>query len=59
MLLSQLPRGVALWSVGHTSYLVEHELSDEEKALADTDGAMRTNPRQLVGIPTENEGTEG
>ena len=41
MLLSQLPRGVALWRVGQTSYLVEHELSDEEKALADTDGAMR------------------
>ena len=41
MLLCQLPRGVALWRVGQTSYLVEHELSPEEKALADTDGAMR------------------
>ena len=41
LLLSQLPRGVALWRVGQTSYLVEHDLSDEEKALADTDGAMR------------------
>lgn len=41
MLLSQLPRGVALWRVGQTSYLVEHDLSEEERALADTDGAMR------------------
>jgi hypothetical protein len=41
MLLSQLPRGVALWRVGQASYLVEHDLSDEEKALADTDRAMR------------------
>jgi hypothetical protein len=44
MLLSQLPRGVALWRVGQTSYLVEHDLSDEEKALADTDTAMRAGP---------------
>ena len=41
MLLSQLPRGVALWRVGQASYLVEHDLSDEEMALADTDGAIR------------------
>ncbi len=41
MLLSRLPRGVALWRVGQASYLVEHDLSDEEMALADTDGAMR------------------
>jgi hypothetical protein len=41
MILAQLPRGVALWRVGQTSYLVEHDLSEEERALADTDGAMR------------------
>jgi hypothetical protein len=41
LLLSQLPRGMALWRVGQTSYLVEHDLSDEEQAMADTDGAMR------------------
>ena len=41
LVLGQLPRGVALWKVGQRSYLVEHQLSDEERALADTDGAMR------------------
>jgi len=41
VLLGQLPRGVALWRVGQTSYVVRHHLSEEEKALADTDGAMR------------------
>jgi hypothetical protein len=51
MLLSQLPRGVALWRVGQTSYLVEHDLSDEEKALADTDTAMRAEPRQPGATP--------
>jgi hypothetical protein len=40
-LLPQLPRGVALWRVGQSAYLVEHELSPEERALADTDAAMR------------------
>jgi len=40
-LVCQLPRGVALWRVGQTSFLVEHELCPEELALADTDGAMR------------------
>jgi hypothetical protein len=41
MILAQLPRGVALWRVGRTSYLVEHDLSAEEMALVDTDSAMR------------------
>jgi hypothetical protein len=59
MIVGQLPRGVALWRVGQTSYLVEHDLSDEEKALADTDSAMRANPRQFGGIPTDLPGTEG
>jgi type IV secretory pathway VirB4 component len=40
-LLSQLPRGVALWRVGQSSFLVEHQLGQEELALADTDAAMR------------------
>ena len=40
-LLSQLPRGVALWRVGQSSFLVEHQLGEEELALADTDAAMR------------------
>jgi hypothetical protein len=41
VLLSQLPRGVALWRVGQSSFLVEHQLGPEELALADTDAAMR------------------
>lgn len=41
LVLGQLPRGVALWKVGQLAYLVEHELSPEEEALADTDKAMR------------------
>jgi len=44
-LLCQLPRGVALWRVGQSSFLVEHELWPEELALADTDGAMRPGDR--------------
>ncbi len=40
-LLVALPRGVALWRVGQEAYLVEHDLSPEERALADTDAAMR------------------
>lgn len=40
-LVGQLPRGVALWRVGQASYLVEHELAEDELALADTDAAMR------------------
>jgi len=40
-LVSQLPRGVALWQVGQRSYLVEHDLSAEELTLVDTDAAMR------------------
>jgi hypothetical protein len=51
MILGQLPRGVALWRVGQTSYLAEHDLSDEEKALADTDGAMRADAAADAGNP--------
>lgn len=42
-LLCQLPRGVALWRVGQSSFLVEHELGEDEMALVDTDGAMRAS----------------
>jgi hypothetical protein len=59
LLLSHLPRGVALWRVGQTSYLVEHDLSDEERSLTDTDSAMRGNPDQFGGIPTDLPRTEG
>jgi hypothetical protein len=39
-LLPQLRRGVALWKVGQGSFLVQHRLSQMERALVDTDGAM-------------------
>ena len=56
MLLSRLPRGVALWRVGQNSFLVEHELCREELALADTDGAMRAvdgGPGPTVAGPAD------
>jgi hypothetical protein len=60
VLLSQLPRGVALWRVGQASYLVEHDLSDEEIALADTDGAMRARGAQpAAGAATAVEHQAG
>jgi hypothetical protein len=40
-LITQLPRGVALWKVGERSFLVEHSIGPTEAALIDTDGAMR------------------
>jgi type IV secretory pathway VirB4 component len=43
-LLSHLPRGVALWKVGMRSFLVEHRLGAEEKALVDTDARMVVSP---------------
>ena len=39
-LLPQLRRGVALWKVGQGSYLVQHRLSNLERTLVNTDGAM-------------------
>jgi hypothetical protein len=41
-LLPQLRRGVALWKVGHGSFLVQHRLSPMERMLVNTDGAMGT-----------------
>jgi hypothetical protein len=40
-LLPHLPRGTALWKVGARSWLVEHHRSDAERAMTDTDHAMR------------------
>jgi len=39
-LLPQLRRGVALWKVGQGSFLVQHRLSNLERSLVNTDGAM-------------------
>jgi hypothetical protein len=36
-----LRRGVALWKVGRRSFLVQHVLGPSERALVDTDAAMR------------------
>jgi hypothetical protein len=44
-LITQLPRGVALWKVGERSFLVEHAIGPTEAALIDTDGAMRQGAR--------------
>jgi type IV secretory pathway VirB4 component len=40
-LLPQLPQGTALWKVGTRSFLVEHQRSDIEIAMTDTDARMR------------------
>ena len=40
-LLPQLRRGVALWKVGSRSFLVQHLVGSAERALVDTDAAMR------------------
>jgi AAA-like domain len=40
-LITQLPRGVALWKVGERSFLVEHAVGPTEASLIDTDAAMR------------------
>jgi type IV secretory pathway VirB4 component len=39
-LLPQLRRGVSLWKVGQRSFLVQHRLSQMERRLVNTDGAM-------------------
>ncbi len=39
-LLPLLRRGVALWKVGRESFLVEHVMSDAERAMTDTDAEM-------------------
>jgi len=44
-LVPHLGRGVALWKVGHRSFLVQHLLGPSERALVDTDGAL---PRVAV-----------
>jgi len=36
-LLPNLRRGIALWKVGSRTYLVEHRLSQRERAIVDTD----------------------
>ncbi|MGH2926979.1 MAG: ATP-binding protein, partial [Solirubrobacteraceae bacterium] len=41
-LVSQLHRGMALWKVGSRSFLVQHVLGRAERAIVDTDHAMRS-----------------
>lgn len=40
-LLPRLPRGMALWKVGHRSFLVEHVVDPGDVTVVDTDAAMR------------------
>jgi hypothetical protein len=54
-LLPQLRRGVALWKVGQGSFLVQHRLSNLERVLVDTDGAMAAPSREF----RITEGTNG
>jgi type IV secretory pathway VirB4 component len=39
-LVGRLGRGVALWKVGGRSYLVEHRLAPDERAIVDTDARL-------------------
>lgn len=50
-LLTQLPRGVALWKVGRHSFLVEHRLGRPETVLVDTDRAMAGGTRGRPDCP--------
>jgi hypothetical protein len=59
VLVSQLPRGVSLWRVGQGSFLVEHELCQDELALADTDAAMRAKSDWFPAFSTGNAGARG
>jgi hypothetical protein len=54
-LLPQLRRGVALWKVGQTSFLVQHRLSRMERMLVNTDAAMGSPSREF----RITEGTNG
>jgi len=40
-LLPGLPLGRGLWKVGRRSFVVDHVMSDVERAITDTDGRMR------------------
>lgn len=42
-LLPQLPPGTALWMIGQRSFVVEHRLGVQERAIVDTDAAMRAD----------------
>jgi hypothetical protein len=44
-LLAHLPRGHGLWKVGDRSWLVQHQRSAAERAMTDTDHAMRGDAR--------------
>jgi hypothetical protein len=50
-LLPRLPRGVALWKVGTRTFLVEHRLGREERAIVDTDARMRPAPSPPPASP--------
>lgn len=41
-ILARLSRGRAIWKVGHTTAVVQHDVLPEEQAFCDTDARMRT-----------------
>lgn len=47
--LTSLPRGTGLWSLPGTSYVVHHVLTPEERAVVDTDQALRSAAPEEVG----------
>ena len=47
-LLTELPRGRALWRVRGRSFIVDLRLSRLEESICDTDACMRTNPREFT-----------
>lgn len=52
-IVTQLHRGVALWKVGTRSFLVQHVVGNEERAIVDTDQAMRADPYGAGPTPAE------
>ncbi len=54
-LLPHLPRGHGLWKLGTRSWLVEHHRSETERAMTDTDHAMRGTTGPAATAPTAGE----
>ncbi len=57
LLLSQLPRGVALWRVGQSSFLVEHHLGPRSWPWRTPTPLCGLTPVGFPGFWTENSGT--
>lgn len=53
--ISSLHTGTALWQVNGRSFLVRHELTQEERCIVDTDQRMTPTPREF----RDSEGSTG